>query len=222
MSNKLIYSLLIDTSSCRTIVSLNKSDFSISHANLHQEKDLSSALFPTISSLFEKNGISPTELSFISVGTGPGAYTGIRVGAASAKSIAYALNIPLIDFCSLQCFIPPHNGPFFSILDAKSGGIYILEGEKNQHTVLYKNKPLLVPLDQIGKYLTKDHYIVSPHMDHLKEKLLNSIDPEKCYNTYPDPAHMAKVTFLKFKNKNFNLLEKLEILYLRGPKPIAL
>lgn len=221
MSNKFIYSLLLDTSSSRSIVSLNKFDYPISHVNLHLEKDLSTALFPSIKSLLEQNELSPKDLSFIAVGTGPGAYTGIRVGAASAKSIAYALDIPLIGFCSLQCFIPPHNGTFFSLLDAKSGGIYILEGEKNQHTVIYKQKPTLIPSDKASHYLTKNHYIVSPHMDHLKEKFVTLINPEKCYKAYPDPVHLAKLSFFKFKNKNFTLSDKLEILYLRGPKPIA-
>lgn len=222
MSNKLIYSLLIDTSSSRAIVSLNKFDYSLGHINLHGEKDLSSSLFPSIETLLEKNDLSPKDLSFIAVGTGPGAFTGIRVGASSAKSIAYALNIPLIGFCSLKCVIPPHNGSFFSILDAKSGGIYILEGEKSQHTVLYRQSPALIPLEKISLHLTKNHYLVSPNMDLLEKKLINLVVAEKCFGAYPDPVHLAKLTYLKYSNKNFTLSDKLQLLYLRGPNPIAL
>jgi tRNA threonylcarbamoyladenosine biosynthesis protein TsaB len=222
MSNKLIYSLLIDTSSSRSIVSLNKFDYSLSHVNLNLEKDLSTSLFPSIQLLLEKNDLTAKDLSFVAVGTGPGAYTGIRVGAASAKSISYALDIPLIGFCSLKCFIPPHNGSFFSLLDAKSGGIYLIEGEKNQHTVIYKQKPTLIPFDKTSQHLTKNHYIVSPHMDLLKEKFDSLINPEKCYGAYPDPIHLAKISFFKYKNKNFTLSDKLQLLYLRGPKAIAL
>ena len=172
--------------------------------------------------LLEKNKLSIRDLSFISVGTGPGSYTGIRVGAGAAKAIAYALDIPLIGFCSLKCFIPPNNGPFFSVLDAKSGGIYLLEGEKNRDTVIYKNKPTLVTTNETPQFLTKSHYIVSPHINVLKEKLSHIIDANKCFDAYPQANHLAKLSYLKFINKNFTLSDKLELLYLRGPKPIAL
>ena len=151
MSNKITYSLLIDTSSSPSIVSINKNNISLSYKQIEFNTDLSAFLFPTIKELLNKNNLSPKDLSFIAVGTGPGSYTGIRVGAASAKAIAFSLGIPLIGFCSLKCYIPNKNGSFYTIFDAKSGGIYMLEGEKNLNTVLYKNKPILLPISNIIK-----------------------------------------------------------------------
>lgn len=46
--------------------------------------------------------IQANELSAIGVTAGPGSYTGIRVGLASAKGLCFALNIPLITFNSLE------------------------------------------------------------------------------------------------------------------------
>jgi tRNA threonylcarbamoyladenosine biosynthesis protein TsaB len=216
MSNKFIYSLLIDTSTKRSLISLNKDDRPISFNKIVWDKDLSATFFLSIKDLFEKNELLPKDLSFIAAGTGPGSYTGIRAGAASAKALSYALNIPLIGFCSLKCFIPEEPGPFYSLLDAKSGGVYLLEGNKDKSEVFYPKKPTLVSLNEIATYLKKSYFLVSPHMEELKEKL-SFLAREKWVDSFPDPYHLAKLTFFKYKNSKISLSHKLQLLYLGGP-----
>jgi tRNA threonylcarbamoyladenosine biosynthesis protein TsaB len=52
--------------------------------------------------MMQEAGISLTELDAVSVCEGPGSYTGLRVGMASAKGICYALRKPLIVISSLS------------------------------------------------------------------------------------------------------------------------
>ena len=47
--------------------------------------------------------VSISELSAVSVASGPGSYTGLRIGVSTAKGLCYALNIPLIAIDSLKC-----------------------------------------------------------------------------------------------------------------------
>lgn len=49
-----------------------------------------------IEKVIEKEGITMQELTAVSVASGPGSYTGLRIGVATAKGLCYALNIPLI------------------------------------------------------------------------------------------------------------------------------
>lgn len=49
-----------------------------------------------------QTGISPGELSAVALSDGPGSYTSLRVGAATAKGLCFACNIPLITISSLQ------------------------------------------------------------------------------------------------------------------------
>lgn len=61
-----------------------------------------STLAPFIDQILVANGIKPTELDAIAIAQGPGSYTGLRIGAATAKALAYALKIPLIAIPSLK------------------------------------------------------------------------------------------------------------------------
>jgi len=60
------------------------------------------ALMPLIDRLFDELNFSKTNLDGVSVSSGPGSYTGLRIGTSTAKGICYALGIPLIAVGSLH------------------------------------------------------------------------------------------------------------------------
>jgi tRNA threonylcarbamoyladenosine biosynthesis protein TsaB len=221
--NFFMLSLLIDTSSNRIAISLNNKDGVVAHKFFDSPKELSSTLFPSIVDLFNQQGITSQDLSFLSLGIGPGSYTGLRIGASVIKALSYALKIPIVSFGSLKCFIPKDNGSFLSVMDAKSSGLYLLKGIKSQESIIYKSDPLLLPYDSIQNYLDRDTSVVSPHIEVIKEKFSSHfIKCEKYLDCYPDLTHLAKLVYAKKQNNNFNLFDKLNLLYLRGPSPLAL
>ncbi|MGV3631843.1 MAG: tRNA (adenosine(37)-N6)-threonylcarbamoyltransferase complex dimerization subunit type 1 TsaB [Bacteroidota bacterium] len=56
-----------------------------------------------IQNVLEREGISPSDLSAVSLSSGPGSYTGLRIGVSVAKGLCYSLSIPLIAIDSLTC-----------------------------------------------------------------------------------------------------------------------
>ncbi len=66
------------------------------------EKESAAWLHTAIRTLFEQNSFSLHQLEAIAVSAGPGSYTGLRVGMATAKGLCYTLNIPLIAVSTLQ------------------------------------------------------------------------------------------------------------------------
>jgi tRNA threonylcarbamoyladenosine biosynthesis protein TsaB len=148
---------------------------------------------------------------------GPGSYTGIRVGVAAAKGLSFALNIPLIDICSLDIFIPASEGDFAVLFDAKVGGVYVKRGSKNGALIAHKNGASLVDLTQIEKELADVKYIVTPKSEPLKSKIhthfmhLNK-EWEECF---PSSQHMLGLGLKKWKDGDYTVDKQVEILYLR-------
>ena len=52
--------------------------------------------------LLEHAGAAPGELSRVVVGTGPGSFTGVRIGLAAARALAFALELPLAGVSTLD------------------------------------------------------------------------------------------------------------------------
>jgi tRNA threonylcarbamoyladenosine biosynthesis protein TsaB len=66
------------------------------------EKESAAWLHVAIQSLLKENKLTPAQLDAVAVSTGPGSYTGLRVGMSAAKGLCYALSIPLISINTLQ------------------------------------------------------------------------------------------------------------------------
>ena len=75
-----------------------------------------------IDKLLKDNGISFSDFCAIAVSSGPGSYTGLRIGISSAKGYAYALDIPLISLPTLELLA---NG-MIDYLDTKNENIILI------------------------------------------------------------------------------------------------
>ncbi|MBS0620255.1 MAG: tRNA (adenosine(37)-N6)-threonylcarbamoyltransferase complex dimerization subunit type 1 TsaB [Verrucomicrobia bacterium] len=119
--------LLIDTSSEHCILALLSHGEVVRQEVFLHKNNLSKELMPAIETL-----LMGQPLDSIAVGTGPGSYTGTRVGVAVARSLAFALQIPLQGFCSLLLFLPEALGTFLITLPSKSGRYFICKGKDAQ------------------------------------------------------------------------------------------
>lgn len=78
--------------------------------------------------LFRTADLSPKDLGGVTVGVGPGSYTGLRVGVAAARGIARSLSIPLRGESSLAALaasaLREHIPRGVVALDARRGNVY--------------------------------------------------------------------------------------------------
>lgn len=84
-------------------------------------------LIPTIRTTLREIGWKPADIDLIAVDAGPGSYTGLRVGISCAKTLAYALNKPVVDvpvFDIIAENYPVNSTPLCPILDAKRKHVY--------------------------------------------------------------------------------------------------
>ena len=88
------------------------------------------ALMPLIARVIEQSGIAFAALDRIAVTTGPGSFTGLRVGLSAARGIALAANKPVVGLTTLTAYAAPlvsQDGehPVISAIDARHDHVYL-------------------------------------------------------------------------------------------------
>jgi tRNA threonylcarbamoyladenosine biosynthesis protein TsaB len=96
----LILSLETATSVCSA--ALHDDDKLIAAEEYNIPQSTASHLSVLIDQLFKRTDLQPSQLRAVAVSAGPGSYTGLRIGVATAKGFCYALNIPLIAINTLE------------------------------------------------------------------------------------------------------------------------
>lgn len=190
--------LLIDTSTDKSLIAFAQGDTLLSKFFLPHGVQSSRTLMTEIENGFKQLNQLPSALEAIAISIGPGSYTGIRVGAAAAKGLSFAKNLPLISFCSLEGFVPERDGKFASLIDARIGGFYVLLQEKEGNSVRKLNEPQLIAKENLDSVLKEFPLQAGPHLG------------------YPDPAHLARLAAHKYQKGEFS--SDLELLYLRTPE----
>lgn len=79
-----------------------------------------------IAEVLEEAGLTLGDIDAIAVGTGPGSYTGLRIGLSAAKGLCYALDVPIIGLSTLGTLVaaarqrrPGEQGTWWPMVDAR-------------------------------------------------------------------------------------------------------
>jgi len=108
----------------------------------------SAQLVPQIAALLEKHGYRKTDLGAFAVASGPGSFTGLRVGLAAIKALAEALQKPIAAISLLEAVawsstahaIAP--GRALAALDAGRGDVYVGDYELEPHVHMKRERLL--------------------------------------------------------------------------------
>lgn len=105
----------------------------------------SRVLVPMIESLLEKAGLAYKDMGAIACTLGPGGFTGIRVGLATARAIALAAGKPMIGVSTLETIAwgAKIEGDVLAVIDARRGQFYAQRFRRNGALVA-QSEPLLV------------------------------------------------------------------------------
>ena len=94
------------------------------------ERGHAERLVPLVGELLGEAGFSWSDLGRVGVTTGPGSFTGVRVGIAAARGLALALGIPAVGIGTLDALLDmaggAASGTVVACLDARRGEIYLL------------------------------------------------------------------------------------------------
>jgi tRNA threonylcarbamoyladenosine biosynthesis protein TsaB len=130
----------IETSSVRGSVALSDGERTLATASHERANAHDASIQPLIEQALAEAGWSTRQLDRIAVGTGPGSFTGLRVGIALAQGISEGLEIPLVGVSSLEAMahagLDSANSTVVPVLDARRGELFFAAYSQNGRELL--------------------------------------------------------------------------------------
>lgn len=149
--------LALETATSACTVAVVRAGSLLTELTLQVPRAHSTRLMPLVAQAIEESGIPKQELDGIAVGIGPGSFTGLRIGLATAKGLAWALNKPCVGVPTLKAMAygtGAQMGLVVPMLDAKRGevfaGIYAA-GDRNPATWAELLPPAHMQVDRLAE-----------------------------------------------------------------------
>ncbi len=189
---------------------------------LHYEesdRNHSSRLMVVIDRILEKHGVDYEQLEQVAVATGPGSFTGIRLGVTTAKTLALACEAELVAASSLRLQVEFARGrqvDVESVIDARRGELYRQRFSVQDERIEATNRPQLITPGNLKEELEGEEDLLIIYRDRSWEP-----DPESWpggVKFYPPPLNRPLAAALvSFAQKEGETVasEKVKPLYVR-------
>jgi len=219
--------LAVDTASSCSSVALTVGNAHggtlLASLSLNSKLTHSRRLLSGIDWLLQENGVQLSDVDGLGVGLGPGSFTGLRIGMATLKGLATAMDKPLLGVSTLDglAFSCSGNAPLCALLDARKQEVYRRWYEKDSKGIYREDGPIaaLSP-DDFASEISEGCQLVGDGVFALGEDF-----PESAMNLVtiaPLPLHYinaASIGFLCCEQLQKNKIMDLETavpLYVRA------
>jgi tRNA threonylcarbamoyladenosine biosynthesis protein TsaB len=209
--------LAFDTATPQVTVALHDGDDVVAEVVSDRTMKHGEQLAPLISDVLAEAGIVRQDLTAIAVGAGPGPFTGLRVGLVTARTLGFALEIPVYAACTLDVLAVEAvvstssttkdiGGGFFVATDARRKEVYLAsydpEGVRLEGPVVARPAEVATSMPVVGEgaLLYPDAFPtplgpVRPSAGWLAravaEEQVELMDPEPLYLRRPDAVEQA-------------------------------
>lgn len=212
--------LAIDSSSKSASAAITENEKVLGEVFLNVGLTHSETLTPMLEYIIKSTGLKPDDIDLFALTIGPGSFTGIRIGAAAIKGMAFSLNKKCVPVSTLEAIAFPYrdfDGIVCPVMDARCNQVYCAAFEKGAR--LFDDDALLIDeLKAKLKELNKKTVFVGDGAELVFERLNGEIDCEraKSENEFP---HASSAALLAVKNQeNAVTAEKIVPVYLRLPQ----
>jgi tRNA threonylcarbamoyladenosine biosynthesis protein TsaB len=188
--------LAIESASITASCAISENDVVLGEYSLGHKKTHSEKLMPLIEKLLEDMEITINDVEMIAISEGPGSYTGLRIGAAIAKSIAYAINVPIVNVPTMESLasnIYSADKYIVPVMDAKSGRIYSGIYKWDNDNLIAVKEQFPTTIDELIEIL-----------NNLEKPIILNGDGSECYKSlFSQNLRVEHV----FSPKQFNILK---------------
>lgn len=214
--------LVIETSSKICGVSILEDNVLIKKIELNNGLTHSESLMPTIEEIFKETNLTLKDINLIVCDIGPGSFTGIRIGVATAKAFSDSLNINCVGVSSLEtlAYNVKDNGFICSIIDCKNDNCYyaLYKYENGIYSCIINPKADTIQnaisnLEQFSESI----YFIGDGAIEYKSIISNSIkNAEFIDNNSIDTYNLGLAGLNLYDSENYN--SDILPLYLRKPQ----
>ncbi len=192
--------------------------FEITKGRRHAE-----TLVPAIEFLCRRSGIALGEISVIAVDVGPGLFTGMRVGLASAKAFAQALHVPMIGISSLDLLAFPcrhADRVVVPVIDARKGEVFYAMYRQVPGGVQQVVAPSVGPVEELVADLlarSEDALCVGDGARRYREEILDGFHCEIGGDERPSAGPLVQLAHARALREEWVNPREVEPIYLRAP-----
>jgi tRNA threonylcarbamoyladenosine biosynthesis protein TsaB len=180
-------------------------------------------LTPAIAFICEQAGIDLKEVGAVAVDVGPGLFTGLRVGVATAKALAQALRVPMIGLSSLDLLAYPQRGTrrlIAPIIDARRSEVFAAFYRKVPGGVQRVSEPMVAKPEEIAADLEargEDCLLVGDGAVRYAAMFseLSRAEAASVGNAYPSAAALVELAQPRALREEFVQPWEVQPLYLR-------
>ena len=179
----------------------------------------SELLTSSIQNILSQNNIDVSGLSAVSVGIGPGSFTGLRIGLSVAKGLCYPHNIDLIGISSLKIIansVVKENKNIISLIKDK-GEHYYISKYSNDLKEIVEPKIKLIDRDYIFNILDDDSVIVV-NTDESNKFISDLVNEEiQVFKRTISSIDMISLSHKSLEEKKFEDIAYIEPMYVKKP-----
>jgi len=219
--------LIIETSTEVCSVSLIKNGVLLDFIESEEGQNHARLVTVFAEDLLSRNNIQPKELNAVAISKGPGSYTGLRIGASTAKGICYAGQIPLIAVGTLEAMTKhvalnrsqfgisdDKQTLFCPMIDARRMEVYsMLFDEKG--TVLKPITAEIIDDTFLAHELIDKQVVFFGNGSDKCEKLIKSTNAIFLHNIKASAKHMTELVWEAYNNNQFEDVAYFEPFYLK-------
>ena len=174
----------------------------------------SPTLLPLVDRLLAEIGLAAADLQLIVCSLGPGSFTGIRIGLATALGIGYGTGVPVVGASTLDAIARPwaaREGDVLPVIDARKGNIYTALFRRGERVTGYLD---LSPEDLLARVFTADRPLLAgPDAERIRGLLGETAREVPCVDLL-DPSALLRIGIEKYTKEGADP-NALRPLYLR-------
>ncbi len=186
---------------------------------VHTPQAAASQLTLLIDELFATTGIKRRDLVAVAVSAGPGSYTGLRIGTATAKGICYGLDRPMIALDSLHVLasslpVQPDNRLLCPMIDARRMEVYCCLVTPSLNVVEPTQAKIIDDTSFVDR-LSNQIIVFHGNGAAKCREIIRHPNALFIDDSYPNAAAMGTLAFRKFEAREFVDLRTFEPAYLK-------